>query len=186
MTRKKITLYQKINLASIVRHIHLNPDTGHSLLKALARASGVSPSQLRRWEQQLDSLIQQPNQAKETMNLGHHSCLAHIKDNLLTWLSNMRQDGVPVSIKMLTIRATQMLPSFGENKTGHAKYMAVSCLLKLNGFSIQSKTRVEKASSFATRELATQFMNHVHLILALECHDMKWLLNMDQTAMFFP
>jgi len=183
MRRRKIALRDKIKLASIVRCLRLNPGMGSSL-KALARARGVATCQLRKWEKQLDSLIQQPNLAKGTLNQGRHSNLAPVKDRLLIWLSNMRQDGVPVSVKMLTVKASEMLPSFGE-KASHAKYMAVSRLLKSNGFSIRSKTRVAQASSDATRELATLFMNHVRPLLSLDCRDKKWIINMDQTAVFF-
>jgi len=137
--RRRISLHDEIKFASIVRCLCLNPGTGPSL-KAVARARGFAPCQLRKWEWQLDSLIQQPNLATATLNLGRNIDLAPIKDGLLIWLSNMRQDGVPVFIKMLTVRASQMMPSFGE-KEPHSKYMAVSHLLKSNGFSNLSKPR---------------------------------------------
>jgi hypothetical protein len=71
--------------------------------------------------------------------------LAAIMDGLLILLSNLRQDGVPVSIvRMLTGKATyELLFMFGE-KGIYAKYMAVYSLLKLNGFSIRSPTKVAK------------------------------------------
>ena len=40
-------------------------------------------------------------------------------------------------------------------------------------------------SNETVRELATQFMSHIHPLLSLQCHDPKWILNMDQTAVFF-
>jgi hypothetical protein len=96
----------------------------------------------------------------------------------------MRQDGIPVSVRMLSIKAVELLPSFGE-KTAHARYMAVSRLLKTNGYSIRSKTRVAQVSNETVRELATQFMSHIRPLLSLQCRDPKWILNMDQTAVFF-
>jgi len=163
-----------------------SPGTSPSL-KALARARGVAPNQLRHWERQLDSLIQVlPNQGnKATLNTGRASVLAPIKDELLIWLSNTRQDGIPISIRMLSIKATELFPAF-EEKTSHARYMAVSCLLKSNGFSIRSPTRVAQSSSEAvTRERATHFMDHIHPLLSLNSRDKNWIMNMDQTAMFF-
>lgn len=82
------------------------------------------------------------------------------------------------------MKAAELLPAFGE-KAAHAKYMAVSRLLKSNGFSIRSPTRVAQASSEAIKELATQFMDHIRPLLSLNCRDKKWIMNMDQTAMFF-
>jgi len=79
-------------------------------LKDLVIARGFAPCQLRMWQLHLDSLIQQPNLMKGTLNIGRHSKLAPTKERLLMWLSNMRQDGVPVSIKMHTVRTTHMLP----------------------------------------------------------------------------
>jgi hypothetical protein len=52
---------------------------------------------------------------------------------------------------MLSTKASEMLPAFGEKKA-HAKYMAVSRLLKSNGFSIRSPTRVAQQSSEASVE----------------------------------
>ena len=135
--RKKFSLHEKINLTSIVRRNRSSSPGRSPCLKALAGARGVAPNQLRCWERQLDSLIQLlPNQGnKATLNTGRASVLATIKDELLIWLRDSRQDGIPISIRMLTIKATELLPAFGE-KTSHAKYMAVSRLLKSNGFSI--------------------------------------------------
>jgi transposase-like protein len=48
--KKKITLQQKINLGSIVRRLHADPSRSSPSLKALARARGIDPNQLRRWE----------------------------------------------------------------------------------------------------------------------------------------
>jgi hypothetical protein len=182
--RKTIPIRQKIQLASIVRRLRANPGMGPTL-KGLAKARGVETCQLRKWERQLDSLIQLPNQAtRSALNSGRPSILAPIKDELLLWLSNARQDGVPISIRMLTIRAIELMPSFAE-KSSHAKYLAVHRLMKANGFSIRSKTHVAQNSSEAVRELASQFMSHIRPLMALEDRDKKWILNMDQTAVFF-
>jgi hypothetical protein len=183
-TRKKISLREKINLASMVRRIRSSSDQNKPSLKALARSRGVSPFQLRKWERQLDSLIQQPNLTKCSLNEGRKSFLAPIKDRLLFWLSNIRQDGIPVSVRMLTVKAMEMLPTFS-GKSTDAKYMAVYRLLKSHGYTIRSKTRVSQASAASVRELCTQFMRYVRPLLVTEDRDKNWILNMDQTAVFF-
>jgi DDE superfamily endonuclease. len=58
-------------------------------------------------------------------------------------------------------------------------------ILKLNGFSIRSATRVAQSSSEAVQDLANQFMDHVRPPFSLDCRDKQWIMNMDQTAMFF-
>ena len=183
-TKRKISLKDKIKLASMVRRIRLSPHPKPSI-KALARAKGVSPNQLRKWERQLDDLLQRPSPSKNyTLNPGRSSFLAPIKDILLMWLSHVRQAGIPVSIRMLTIRALELKPDFSQ-KTTSARYQVLYRLLKSSGYSIRARTRVGQASPEVTREIAGEFINYIRPLLNQEHRDKQWIINMDQTAVFF-
>jgi len=140
-TNRRISLHEKIKLGSMVRRIRLSPDPKYSI-KALAREKGVSPNQLRKWEIQLDDLLQCPScssSKKYTVHPGCSSFLAPIKDILLLWLSNVRQAGIPVSIRMLTVRAIELMADFSQ-KTSSARYQVIYRLLKSSGYSIRAKT----------------------------------------------
>lgn len=103
-------------------------------------------------------------------------------------MSNTGQDRIPVSVRMLTpVKAIEILHMFSTKSATNAEYMAVVYhLLKSNGYTIRSKTRVSQAAAASLCELCTQFMHsYVHPFLVTEDQDKIWILNMAQTAMFY-
>ncbi len=87
----------------------------------------------------MDLLLELENSKKSTLRNGRVTTLLHIKDRLLAWLANMREEGIPVSINMLVIQATILDEEFGR-KNFMATYQAVRRMLKANGWSIRAKT----------------------------------------------
>lgn len=181
--RTTISIKDKIILATRVREIRTSDRPGQTI-RGLARENNVQPVQLRKWERQLDLLLQRSPTNKFSLRTGRPGLLEPIKDDLLLWLSNLRQDGVPVSIKMVALHAIDLNPEFGA-KSISAQYQAVRRLLRSNGYSIRASTRVGQASAAQTRGIATQFMGHVRALVSLPNRAKQWILNMDQTAVFF-
>ena len=109
-------------------------------LKALARSANVQPVQIRQWMKayhQLKhrSITQQCN--KWTLHHGHPSSFPEV-ENLLTWLRDMRETGMAVSVNMTVIRASQINSVF-RCKSSSAKYSIIRHLLQSHGIVIRSK-----------------------------------------------
>jgi hypothetical protein len=100
------------------------------------------------------------------------------------WLSNVRQAGIPVSIRMLTVRALELKPDFAQ-KSRASRYHVIYRLLKSSGYCIRARTSVGQASPEVTREVAAEFVNYIRPLLTVENRDKHWIMNMDQTAVFF-
>ena len=183
-SRRKVTISEKIALATRVREIKASLIPNQTI-KGLARESNVAPSQLRKWEKQMDDLLQvRGPTTKHSLRPGRPGLLESVKDALMLWLSNLRQDGVPISIKMLCVHAINLKEVFGQKSTS-AQYQIVRRLLRANGYSIRASTRVAQADPQVMRGIAGEFVAHVRNIINMPHRQKEWIMNMDQTAVFF-
>ena len=94
----------------------------------------------------------------------------------------MRQDGVLVSVRILSpsIKTTQLLPCNTCQIHGCVSSSKVKWIFHL----IQMRV-VQTLTNEDMRELATQFMSHIHPLLSLQDYEKKWMINMDQMSIFF-
>lgn len=176
-----LSIKEKIRLGRLVRQSRQSKETS---IKELARQHNVQPCQLRKWERQLDLFLDLENTSKFTLRRGRMSQLAHIKDQLLHWLSNLRQEGAPVSMHMVIIQAMSLDRDFAQ-KNSAARYAAVRRLLKASGWSIRAKTREAQAAPVVAFAAAQEFVLSMRPFLTAENRHQDWIMNMDQTAVFF-
>ena len=155
-------------------------------LEALARSANVQPVQIRQWMKayhQLKhrSITQQCN--KRTLHHGHPSSFPQV-ENLLTWLRDMRETGMAVSVNITVIRASQ-IDSVFRHKSSSAKYSTIRCLLQSNGIVIRSKTHEAQTVPEEKREEAKAWVATVVPILTQPNHHQDWIANVDQTPVPF-
>jgi hypothetical protein len=180
-SKKFLSIKEKIHLGQLVRQ---NRQSKGTSIKKLARQHNVQPCQLRKWERQLDLFLDLENKSKCTLRPGRTSQLAHIKDQLLTWLANLRQEGAPVSMHMVILQAMSLDRDFAEKKSS-TRYSAVRRLLKASGWSIRAKTREAQTAPIVAFGAAQEFVLSMRPFLAAENRHQDWIMNMDQTALFF-
>ena len=119
-------------------------------IKALARANDLELIQLRRWERQLPQLQEALEDARSapatrtTLRQPPLSCLENVKDTLLLWLSDLHNQGMPVSTSMVVLKAASLDATFAR-KRKHAKYQSIHRFLKANKFVIHAKTNEAQA-----------------------------------------
>ena len=140
-------------------------------LKALARSANVEPVQIRQWMKgyhQLKhrSITQRCN--KWTLHHGCPSSFPQVK-NLLTWIRDMREIGMAVSVNMTVTRASQIDQVF-RHKTSSAKYSTIRCLLQSNDLVIRSKTHEAQTAPAEKREEAKAWVVTVVPILTQPNH----------------
>jgi hypothetical protein len=88
-------------------------------LKEYARQQKVQPVQVRKWVAQLETLEEKALELggkRASTNTGRESSLATHKKELFQWLFELRQDGMPVSVRMFVLRACQLDNVFRKKK----------------------------------------------------------------------
>ena len=154
----------KLEICEELRAGHMSDPTFS--LKALARSANVQLVQIRQWMKayhQLKhrSITQQCN--KWTLHHGHLSSFPQV-ENLLTWIRDMRETGMAVSVNMTVIRASQINQVF-RHKSASAKYSTIRCLLQSNGMVIRSKTHEAQTAPADKRKEAKALVASVVPIL---------------------
>ncbi|KAG7345984.1 transposase [Nitzschia inconspicua] len=134
--RKRYSISQRLSMA---RMLQTRSDNGESL-RSIARDLEVDPSQLRRWRSQIpqfeESLTPRHgtsvNAGAGSTHRGRKSILHEVEDKLLEYIWEQREQGLPVSIRMVTAKASQLHASF-RHKTARAKDHAVRRFVASHG-----------------------------------------------------
>jgi hypothetical protein len=146
-----------------------------SNLSAYSRGCGVQPSQVKKWVKDLktlEKLEKYGGAAHFSTNLGRPSSLSQYKGKLFQWLFELRQKGMPVTYHMFA-------------KIEMTRYCIVRRFLRSSGIVMRVATHAaQKAPQFAVDEAQT-FLSHVRRALAAPNRDQRFIINMDQTPIYF-
>jgi hypothetical protein len=114
-----------------------------------ARRLRIAPKSLRNWKKQYAQMLEYKKSAL-SMTDGPQSQLAPIADELLRFIFERREQGLPVSRQTVVLKASKLLPEFSA-KTFTAKYAAVRRFLKKHDLVYRIGTHVsQKAPELAT------------------------------------
>jgi hypothetical protein len=181
--RRFITIKKKIEIAE--HAVQALQDQSMSL-KGLAREHSMQPGQLRRWISSLPSmkrLAEEKKQGKWTMHSGRQSNFSR-GNELCEWVLSLRNDGMPVSMNLVILRAAQMDTDFRRKKQ-QTKYSIVRRLLRSRNIVIRAKTHEAQRPPKEMEDEGKAFITRVRPTLAAPNRDPKYILNMDQTPVFF-
>ena len=118
-----------------------------------------------------------------TKHSGRPTSLANAKE-LCEWVVNLQRKGMPISINMVILRASQLDEQF-RWKRMQTKYSVVRQLLQCHSIVIRSKTHQAQRHPKEMVEEAKHFVSCVTPLLASPNHDQQYNINMDQTPVFF-
>jgi hypothetical protein len=133
MARRSYTISLML---SMVRTSETRCDENGVSLRSVARELGVDSSQLRRWKTQ-KALFEQflrrrhganINRGATTLHPGYKSCLHEIEDQLLQFIWDEREQGLPVSIRMVIIKDEAF-----DQKTERSKDQAIRHFVDAHG-----------------------------------------------------
>jgi hypothetical protein len=101
---------------------------------------GVDASQIRKWQQNVDAHIDKATRRNGTrfnphalsLHLGRQSCLEPLKDELLRFIYEQREEGIPVSVKLVVEFALPSDAAFRE-KSEEAQHLSVRRFVAANG-----------------------------------------------------
>ena len=158
---------------------------------SLARAAtecGVPASSVFRWRAnaRLPNLTTDSSDAadKTRNHNGPEGFLDDIKDELITFITEWRDRGLPVSRCAVVQKATQYKPAFAE-KTLPARYICVSRFLHQNNMVHRIATHTSQKPPEAACEDARSYLKLVVPMCVGHTRDPKFTINMDQTNQFY-
>ena len=129
-------------------------------LKSICRDHSIQPTQLRRWRLKEDQ-IRASNPNAKTVNRGRISQLKGVQEQILTWISELREKGMPVSMRLVTLKASELVEpdhNFSQLKH-HAKYSATRRFMRANNYVVRAKTNVAQRSKAEIVEMTKTFVN---------------------------
>ena len=112
------------------------------------------------------------------------SFLSLYTDNLLSFIFEMRETGMAVSVNSIVLKALQLSRDF-RGKTYTAKHSAVHWFINVHGFMHWMGTHLSQCQPSEMEEIATDFICVTHEKLQMSCRDEAYIINMDQTPVPF-
>ena len=154
-------------------------------LRGLARENNLQGNQIRRYIKSLPELrrLVHKKGGNSTKHSGRPTLLAKANE-LCEWVVNLRREGMPISVNMVILRASQMDERFRQGKM-QTKYSVVRRLLRSHSIVIRSKTHQAQRHPKGMVDEAKHFVSRITPLLASPNHDQWYIINMDQTPVFF-
>ena len=121
---------------------------------------------------------------KKSVCTGPLSQLKTIEESLLRFILEMREQGMSVSTLMVTIQASRLSPEFS-SKTVIARRSAVNRFLCSHSLVYQMGTHMAQRDPEEVHREASNYMQSVRPLLSGDHRDRRFILNMDQTPVYF-
>ena len=124
------------------------------------------------------------NQHAKSLGDGVTSFLSPYTDNLLSFIFEMRETGMAVSVNSIVLKASQLSREFRE-KTITARDSAMRRFINVHGFVHRMGTDLSQCQPSEMEEIATDFICVTQEKLQMSCRDEAYIINMDQTPVPF-
>lgn len=154
--------------------------------RQVAMDLGVDPSQLRRWEQQVDKLRAfhaQRRRGVKALHDGYRSQLHAIQEDLLRYIFESREQGFTVSVSMVAFKASELDGAF-RRKSDIAKDRAIRRFVKSHGLVHRVHTHESQRSLAEVEAQAIEFVDEIRPWMTEPHRHEDFIINMDQTPIF--
>ena len=158
------------------------------LLRAATEELRVSVANLSRWVLQgmgeinhLDKILRSKKKAALT---GPSSQLKAIEGDLLRYIFEQREQGVEIKVFTVVLRASFISPEFRE-KSFTARCSCVKRFMHAHSFAYRMGTHTSQRPPAEVEGEASDFMRFVRVIVSGGNRDRRFILNMDQTPVYF-
>jgi hypothetical protein len=157
-------------------------------LRAAADELRVSAANLSKWASQgmgeidrVDKILRSKKKAALT---GPSSQLKAIEDGLLRYIFEQREQGIEVKVFGVALRASFMSPEF-RAKSFTARCSCVKRFMHAHSFSYRMGTHASQRPPAEVEGEAADFMRFMRGIVSGGNRDRRFIINMDQTPVFF-
>ena len=184
VTRKqchcKYMIQEKLMILRQVRRQMNNGASQHSECNSI----NMNRKLINDWNKQLPQLIDATNNKAKSLCKGMKSCLFSFSDSLLSFIFELREQGMAVNMSMILMKAAKISRQFHE-KSWEAQISCVQRFMKAQGLVHELGTHESQKAPEETQTEALDFMEAICPKLQLQCRNKAFILNMDQTPILF-
>jgi len=154
-------------------------------LRSAALRLGVDRTILSEWKKILsDGTPLLGGMRKKSSHNGPLGQFAHIENELLLFIFELREQGMAVSSLMIVIKASILCAQFAA-KSRVAKYAAVRRFVQAHSLVYRMGTHESQRAPEEVAEEATEYMTAARKLVLGGHHDRRFIMNMDQTPVYF-
>ena len=179
--RRRFTLQEKLMYLWVVRQ---KVDKGISLLQEASKSINISHKQILDWKKQVETMKSKSNQHAKSLGDGVTSFVSPYTDRLLSFIFEMRETGMAVSVNSIVLKASQLSREFRE-KSITVRHSAICRSINVHGFVHQIGTHLSQPQPSEMEEIATDFVCVTQEKLQMSCRDEAYIINMNQTPVPF-
>ena len=136
------------------------------------------------WKKQFQNLKESSNKKAKSLCKGRSSILIPLTDPLLSFIFELRETGMAVSINMIVLKAVHLSRPFHE-KSSKAQYHIVNKFVKSHGMVHRMGTHVAQKAPSESMGEARDYMEVTRPKMLELCRHQDYVLNMDQTPVPF-
>lgn len=179
---KRRRRFTNCNRLSIVRNVNRRLAAGQTI-RAACRELGIIPKQYREWKKKSQDMSK-CRPAAMSICKGHDGILKPIEEQLLRFVFELREQGMTVSHPMIAVKAAALCRPFRE-KSRNARLLIVGRWKKHHGLTYRMGTNESQRAPSETKAEAEDFMNIVRPIVSEANRHQDYIINMDQTPVWF-
>ena len=178
--RRRFTQQERLMYLQVVWR---KVDKGISLREA-SKLINISHKQILDWKKQSEKMKGKSNQHAKSLGDGVQSFLSPYTDRLLSFIFEMRETGMAVSVNSIVLKVSQLSREFRE-KSMTARHSAVRRFINVHGFVHRMGTHLSQRQPSEMEEIAADFICVTREKLQMSCRDEAYIINMDQTPVPF-
>ena len=178
--RRRFTLQEKL---MYLRVVWRKVEKGISLREA-SKSINISHKQILDWKKQSEKMKSKSNQYAKSLGDVVQSFLSPYTDRLLSFIFEMRETGMAVSVNSVVLKASQLSREFRE-KSMTVRHSAVRRFINVHGFVHRMGTHISQRRPSEMEEIASDFVHVTWEKLQMSCRDEAYIINMDQTPVPF-
>ena len=173
--QKKLCILQNVR-----RRIH-----NGSSQAAACHSLNVHEKQVIEQKKQFQTLKDSSNKKAKSLCKGRSSILIPLTDPLLSFIFELRETGMAVSINMIVLKAAHLSRPFHE-KSSQAQYHIVNRFVKSHGMVHRMGTHVAQKAPSESMGDALDYMEVTRPKMLEPCRHQDYVLNMDQHLFLLP
>ena len=182
-TQKKWRRFSLQEKLCILQNVRQRTHNGSSQAAA-CRALNVHEKQVIEWTKQFQNLKESSNKKAKSLCKGRSSILVPLTDPLLSFIFELRETGMAVSINMIVLKAAHLSRPFHE-KSSKAQYHIVNRFVKSHGMVHRMGTHVAQKAPSESMGEARDYMEVTRPKMLEPSRHQDYVLNMDQTPVPF-